>query len=144
MSFGMCAYSLHFYYWIDQCHIDLKCLTLSTGLVFWGHSYSYFVSIGVLLHLCFPRGILMFSHFRTFFFSLCTDWWEWLWGRQGRILLCSFGWPGTHSIDQAILKLRDPPASAPWVLGLKVWATTAQFVYRFFRLIISCLEHKSI
>ena len=30
--------------------------------------------------------------------------------RQG--FLCSPGYPGTHSIDQAGLKLRDPPASA--------------------------------
>jgi hypothetical protein len=32
--------------------------------------------------------------------------------------------PGTHSVDQAGLKLRNPPASASQVLGLKVCATT--------------------
>jgi hypothetical protein len=31
------------------------------------------------------------------------------------------GCPGTHSIDQAHLKLRDPAASTPQVLELKVY-----------------------
>jgi hypothetical protein len=35
------------------------------------------------------------------------------------------GCPGTHSVDQAGLELRNPPASASWVLGLKACATTA-------------------
>jgi hypothetical protein len=43
--------------------------------------------------------------------------------------LCSPGCPGTHSVDQAGLELRNPPASASQVLGLKACATTArQFV----------------
>jgi hypothetical protein len=41
-----------------------------------------------------------------------------------RVSLCSPGCPGTHSVDQAGLKLRNPPASASRVLGLKVCATT--------------------
>jgi hypothetical protein len=43
-----------------------------------------------------------------------------------RVSLCSLGCPGTHSEDQAGLKLRNPPASASQVLGLKACATTAQ------------------
>ena len=39
------------------------------------------------------------------------------------------GYPGTHSVDQADLKLRNPPASATQVLGSKACATTAQQVY---------------
>ena len=39
--------------------------------------------------------------------------------------LCSPGYPGTHSIDQAALKLRNLPASAFQVLGLKACSTTA-------------------
>jgi hypothetical protein len=35
------------------------------------------------------------------------------------------GCPGTHSVDQAGLELRNPPASASQVLGLKTCATTA-------------------
>ena len=37
---------------------------------------------------------------------------------QDRVSLCSPGCPGTHSVDQAGLKLRDPPASASQGLGL--------------------------
>jgi hypothetical protein len=40
-----------------------------------------------------------------------------------RVSLCS---PGTHFVDQAGLELRNPPASASRVLGLKVCATTAR------------------
>ncbi|GAB1296923.1 Acyl-Coenzyme A-binding domain-containing 4 [Apodemus speciosus] len=35
------------------------------------------------------------------------------------VSLCSPGCPGTHSVDQAGLELRNPPASASRVLGLK-------------------------
>jgi hypothetical protein len=45
---------------------------------------------------------------------------------RDRVSLCSPGCPGTHFVDQVSLKLRNPPASASRVLGLKVWATTAQ------------------
>ena len=38
--------------------------------------------------------------------------------------LCSPCYPGTHSVDQAGLELRGPPASASQVLGLKLCATT--------------------
>jgi hypothetical protein len=43
---------------------------------------------------------------------------------RDRVSLCSPGCPGTHSVDQAGLELRNPPASASRVLGLKVCATT--------------------
>jgi hypothetical protein len=43
-----------------------------------------------------------------------------------RVSLCSLGCPGTYSVDQADLELRNPPASASQVLGLKVCVTTAQ------------------
>jgi hypothetical protein len=41
------------------------------------------------------------------------------------VSLCSPGYPGTHSIDQACLKFRNLPASASQVLGLKACTTTA-------------------
>jgi hypothetical protein len=44
---------------------------------------------------------------------------------RDRVSLCSPGCPGTHSVDQAGLKLRNPPAIASQVLGLKECATTA-------------------
>jgi hypothetical protein len=43
---------------------------------------------------------------------------------RDRVSLYSPGCPGTHSVDQAGLELRNPPASASRVLGLKACATT--------------------
>jgi hypothetical protein len=50
--------------------------------------------------------------------------------RQG-FSLCSPGCPGTHSVDQAGLKFRNPPASVSQVLGLKACTTTPGFVNTF-------------
>jgi hypothetical protein len=36
-----------------------------------------------------------------------------------RVSLYSPGYPGAHFVDQAGLELRNPPASASWVLGFK-------------------------
>jgi hypothetical protein len=54
----------------------------------------------------------------------------WVWGFgflflfffQDRVSLCSPGCPGTHSVDQAGLELRNPSASASQVLGSKACA----------------------
>jgi hypothetical protein len=54
----------------------------------------------------------------TFFFFF-------FFGFSDRVSLYSSGCPGTHFVDQAGLKLRNLPASASQVLGLKVCATTA-------------------
>jgi hypothetical protein len=43
---------------------------------------------------------------------------------RDRVSLCSPGCPETHFVDQAGLELRNPPASASRVLGLKVCTTT--------------------
>jgi hypothetical protein len=43
---------------------------------------------------------------------------------RDRASLYSPGCPGPHSVDQAGLELRNPPASASRVLGLKACATT--------------------
>jgi hypothetical protein len=37
---------------------------------------------------------------------------------RDRVSLCSPGCPGTHSVDQAGLELRNPPASASQVLAI--------------------------
>jgi hypothetical protein len=47
---------------------------------------------------------------------------------RDRVSLCSPGCPGTHSVDQAGLELRNPPASAYQVLGLKACTTTARCI----------------
>jgi hypothetical protein len=46
--------------------------------------------------------------------------------------LYSRGCPGTHFVDEAGLELRNPPASASRVLGLKAFTTTPGcFVFVF-------------
>jgi hypothetical protein len=42
-------------------------------------------------------------------------------------VLCSPGWPGTHSMAKTDL---GSPASTPWVLGLQVWTITVYEVQR--------------
>jgi hypothetical protein len=44
---------------------------------------------------------------------------------QDSVSLYSLGCPETHSVDQAGLELRNLPASASQVLGLKACTTTA-------------------
>jgi hypothetical protein len=44
---------------------------------------------------------------------------------RDRVSLCSPGCPGTQSVDQSGLKLRNPPASASRVLELKPCTATA-------------------
>jgi hypothetical protein len=44
----------------------------------------------------------------------------------GRVSLCSLDWPVNNSVYQVELKLRDLPASASRVMGLKVCAATTQ------------------
>jgi hypothetical protein len=56
---------------------------------------------------------------------------------RDKVSLHSSGCPGTHSVDQAGLELRNPPASASQVLGLKACATTAR-MHTFFSL-FECL-----
>jgi hypothetical protein len=58
----------------------------------------------------------------TFFFFFET----------GFLCVASPGCPGTHSVDQAGLEHRNPPASASQVLGLKACATTARRFFFFF------------
>jgi hypothetical protein len=48
--------------------------------------------------------------------------------------------PGTHSVDQAGLELRNSPVSAFQVLGLKVCSTTAQLDKAFVTFPFSILK----
>jgi hypothetical protein len=52
---------------------------------------------------------------------------------RDRVSLYSPGCPGTHFVDQAGLELRNPPASASRVLGLKVCTTTPGSTYCFLK-----------
>jgi hypothetical protein len=47
-------------------------------------------------------------------------------GVQDRVSLCSPKCPGTHSVDQAGLELRNLPASVSRALGSKACVTTAR------------------
>jgi hypothetical protein len=60
----------------------------------------------------------LYFFFRDFFFGGVVGFF------RDRVSLCSPGCPGTHSVDQASLEFRNPPASASRVLGLKVCVTT--------------------
>jgi hypothetical protein len=78
----------------------------------------------MLLLLCFvvvAVGLVWFFFFFFFF-----------WFFQDRVSLYRPGCPGTHSVDQAGFKLRNPPASASQVLGLKACTTKPSTVLGFF------------
>jgi hypothetical protein len=60
----------------------------------------------LLSHLCSPTNNSKCQFFFVLFF-------------RDRVSLCSPGCPGTHFVDQAGLELRNLPASASRVLGLK-------------------------
>ena len=72
---------------------------------------------------------LVWCYFEWFFVSLflvfCLFYvFVFVWGIiLDKFSSCSYGWLGTHYIDQNDLKLRDPSVSASQVLGLKVCAT---------------------
>jgi hypothetical protein len=59
---------------------------------------------------------------------------------RDRVSLYSPGCPGTHSVDQAGLELRNLPVSASQLLGLKVCTTTAWLSQNFCNLFsVNCL-----
>jgi hypothetical protein len=60
---------------------------------------------------------------------------------RDRVSLCRPGCPRTHSVDQAGLELRNPPASASQVLGLKACAATARLGSEIFFFV--CFLHLS-
>jgi hypothetical protein len=78
-------------------------------------SVSGFLFVCLLLLL-----LLLFFCFFFVLFCFCFCFF------RDRVFLCSPGCPGTHSVDQAGLELRDLPASASLVLGLKACATTTE------------------
>jgi hypothetical protein len=69
------------------------------------------------------RGFFFFCFVFCFFFVLFC-----FFVFRDRVSLNIPGCPGTHFVDQAGLELRNPPASASRVLGLKVSATTPGYI----------------
>ena len=93
------------------------------------------VEVTVTLEYCFSRAIkfgLVFFVFWFLFLFLFLFLFFW-----DRVSLCSPGCPGTHFVGQAGLELRNSPASASQVLGLKVCATTVWQLWFFETLRIS-------
>jgi hypothetical protein len=83
-----------------------------------------FLSLSQVLRLqiCIIKSFLSFffkNHIYLFIYLFI-----YLLAFRDRVSLCSPGCPGTRSVDQAGLELRNPPASASRVLGLKACATT--------------------
>jgi hypothetical protein len=68
--------------------------------------------------------LIKIKYFNFFFFLV--------WFFRDRVSLYSPGCPETHFVDQAGLELRNPPASASQVLGLKACATTARLTQMFY------------
>jgi hypothetical protein len=61
--------------------------------------------------------------FSTFFLSLLSFFVLFCFVFKDRVSLCSPDCPGTCSVDVAGLEIRDLPASASQVLGLKVYVS---------------------
>jgi hypothetical protein len=75
------------------------------------------------LPICSWKLTFFWAHFNCFVVVVLV-WFFWFLVFRDRVSLCSPCCPGTHSVDQAGLELRNPPASASQVLGSKVCATT--------------------
>jgi hypothetical protein len=81
-------------------------------IYFWHQMSMSLISCDLNKNIAWISLFFLFSFF-FFFFLVFRD----------RVSLCSPGCPGTYFVDQAGLELRNPPASASWVLGLKACAT---------------------
>jgi hypothetical protein len=103
--------------WQVQKHFGILSCSWSFGL----HRFACFF-------LCSYHIKLWFSSLFFFFWGGGFGFWVWGFFRD-RVSLCSPGCPGTHFVDQADLELRNPPASASQVLGLKALATTTQLFF---------------
>jgi hypothetical protein len=89
--------------------------------------------------VCLVGWFWFFCLFVCLFFVFCFF--------RDRISLYSPDCPGTHSVDQAGLELRNLPASASQsqVLGLKVCTTTAWIFFFFLKIYfiyVSTLSHQ--
>jgi hypothetical protein len=93
---------------LKRCYPDSNCNKTNFGTPLALHIEAGSIISGS--YCIMPIGTLFFF----FFFLVFRD----------RVSLCSPGCPGTYFVDQAGLELRNPPASASQVLGLKACTTT--------------------
>ena len=75
----------------------------------------------LFIHYILEHWVLVFCLFVCFVFLFFRD----------RVSLYSPGCPGAHFVDQAVLKLRNPPVFASQVLELKACTTTARLNFIF-------------
>jgi hypothetical protein len=104
-------------------HTHIYMYLWHTHIYVYIYVYIYYTHIYVCMYV--------FTIFRTFVqLSVCVRSDEriffFFWFFWDRISLYSPGCPGTHFVDQAGLELRNPPASAFQVLGLKWWLLNKQ------------------
>jgi hypothetical protein len=82
----------------------------------------HFVCMCMMCVLDFRLWVVWWCCFCLVWFGLVwfgLVWFGLVWFFRDRVSLCSPACPGTHFVDQAGLKLRNPPASASPVLELK-------------------------
>ena len=105
----------------------LKDCTKDTAHLKWNHIFIFIHFISLQERFFFVFVFLNSSALnilQCFFFSFFFFFFFWLF--RDRVSLYSPGCPGTHSVEQAGLELRNPPASASQVLGSKACATTTR------------------
>jgi hypothetical protein len=102
---------------IPKIHFDNFCHYSFPSLLF---------IIGFLLNSKFIQIVLELcsdSIFHGVCVTLCCCFVLFCFVFRDKVSLYSSGCPGTHFVDQVGLELRNSPASASQVLGLKAWAT---------------------
>jgi hypothetical protein len=91
--------------------------TISDVICLW-QSHAPQTSLKLPVKARLALNLILTSSSPNFFFFF------FFWFFRDRVSLYSPGCPGAHFVDQAGLELRNPPASASRVLGLKACATT--------------------
>jgi hypothetical protein len=104
------------------------------GLIIQGHPWLYNKFKVSLSYMRDPGFLFCFVFWGFLFLFVCCLFVCF----RDRVSLCSPGYPGTHFIDQAGLELRNLPASASQVLGLKACATTPGSVFVLFCFVLFC------
>ena len=130
-------FSIVYFWFLSQRSSVHRCVVLILHLQFYfifQHAYLCPSTIQLFLSLfqcrlawgqgCrFPQKFFNFCLFVCLFVCLFSE--------TGYLSMSDY--PGTHFVDQAGLELRNLPASASWVLGLKACATTPGFFLLFNR-----------
>jgi hypothetical protein len=120
-------FRLDYHEYVFSCYFSVR--TASTVKL----SYPFLLSPSFRVSIACVLGFLWHFLFQPFFFFF----WD-------RVSLCIPGCPGTHFVDQAGLEFRNPPASAPRVLGLKACTIMPSFNHIFLMVILYFSCYNSI